>query len=249
MLDYLRGEARIAKSSSERVTERYSRIVLDLGTARTDEKIHITGDYLGVAKCNGAGATTFFKLNHTNSRAIYPTEIEKLYATYNKIYLTNAAEPGKELILYIGGALSGEIKVSTGKTGLKDSAGNDINPATEDTLSGMYTNQYDASVDTIMLRFNGKPYSIPMTSTNACQRFNNTNPTKIADVIIKNIDVANAVDIGLYNATPATLRGASFELPALASIGFVKVDLYQLALISSIAGSHAVVHVLGVESY
>jgi hypothetical protein len=127
-LDFLRGQARIAKTGEERVTERYSRIVIDLGTAREEVKIHLTGDYMGIAKSNGAAATTFFRLNHRNARAIYPSEIAKLYATYKHIYLTNAAEAGKELILYVGGALSGEIQVSTGKMGLKDSDGGDIDP-------------------------------------------------------------------------------------------------------------------------
>ena len=248
-IDMLRGEARLQKTEQERVTERYSRIVIDLGTERTDEEIHITGDYLAVAKMNATASTTFFKLNHRNSRQIYPSEIEKLYATYKKIYLTNAAEAGKELILYVGGALSGEIKVQTGKVSLKNASGTDINPATEETLSTIATNQFDASVDTMMLRFNGTPYSTPITSTNAVQRFNGTNPKKIADVIIRNTDAANAVDIGLYNATPATLRAASFEVGALASIGFTKVDLYQLGIISSVADAHAVVQVIGVESY
>ena len=121
--------------------------------------------------------------------------------------------------------------------------------AVKNAVEGIETNLYDGSTDTIMLRFHGTPYSIPITSTNACQRFNSTNPKKIADIIFKNIDAANAVDIGLYNATPATLRAASFELAAGASFGFTKVDLYQLGIISSVDGSHAIVQVIGVESY
>lgn len=248
-MDILRAKERLGKTSSEGVKERYTRIVISLTDARTDEALHINGDYLAVAKMDGVASTTFFKLNHKNARAIYPSEIEKLYADFSKVFLTNAAEAGKELIIYVGGALSGEIKTATGKTGLKDSSGSDIDPATEDSLSTIVSNQFDASVDTMMLRFNGKPYSTPKTSTNACQRFNGTNPKKIADIIIRNTDAANAVDIGLYNATPATLRAASFELGALASIGFTQVDLYQLGIVSSVDGSHAVVQVIGVESY
>lgn len=250
ILNYLRGQERIAKTGDERVTERYARVVLDLTEARDEVKIHLSGDYLAVASSTGDSSTTWFRLNHRNSQKIYPNEIEKLYATYKHILLTNAAEPGKELILYVGGALAGEIKVaSAGKTQLKNASGTDINPATEDTLSDIETNLFDGSVDTLMLRFNGKPYSTPITSTNACQRFNSTNPKKIADIVIRNIDAAKAVDIGLYNATPATLRGASFELTAGSSMGFTKVDLYQLGIISSIADNHATVQVLGVESY
>lgn len=131
-MNWMRGQERIAKTGDERVTERYSRIVIDLGTAREDKEIHISGDYLAVAKMNGTASTTKFRLNHRNSREIYPTEIESLYATYKKIYLTNAAEAGKELILYVGGALAGEIKVTAGKVGLKNTAGSDIDPVRDD---------------------------------------------------------------------------------------------------------------------
>jgi hypothetical protein len=249
-LEWFRGQQRIAKTGEERVTERYARIVIDLTTARDEVKIHLAGDYLAVAQSTGAAGTTWFRLNHRNAQQIYPNEIEKLYATYKHLYLSNAAEPGKELILYVGGALAGEIKVaSAGKTQLKNASGVDINPATEDTLSDIETNLFDGSVDTLMLRFNGTPYSTPITSTNAVQRFNGTTPKKIADIVIRNIDAANPVDIGLYNATVATLRAASFELTAGSSIGFTKVDLYQLGIVSSTDGNHATVQVMGVESY
>ena len=131
LMDYLRGQERIRKGPAEGVKERYTRVVIDLGTARDDVKLHLVGDYLAVAKMDGVASTTFFKLNHRNSRGIYPSEIEKLYATFNGIWLTNAAESGKQLVIYIGGALSGEIKTATGKTGLKDSSGSDIDPAEE----------------------------------------------------------------------------------------------------------------------
>lgn len=93
--------------------------------------------------------------------------------------------------------------------------------------------------------FSGTPYSTPITSSNAVQRFNATNPKLLRDVVLRNTDTANAVDIGLYNATVATFRGASFELAAGATVGFTLVDLYQLGTVSSIDGSHAIIHVIG----
>jgi hypothetical protein len=87
-------------------------------------------------------------------------------------------------------------------------------------------------------------YSTPITSTNAVQKFE-ASSKKLTDVIIRNIDAANAVDIGLYNATPATFRAASFEVASGASIGFRKIDLTTLGIISSVDDAHATVQVLG----
>jgi hypothetical protein len=89
-------------------------------------------------------------------------------------------------------------------------------------------------------------YSTPITSTDAVQKFEAASK-KLTDVIIRNIDGANAVDIGLYDATPATFRAASFEVAAGASVGFRKIDLTTLGIISSVAGDHAIVQVLGSE--
>jgi hypothetical protein len=256
-LDWMRAQARIAKTDTERVTERYARIVIDLGTAREEVKINISGDYMGVAKFTGTASTTYFRLNHRNAREIYPSEIAKIYATYKHIYLSNAAEAGKELVLYVGGAMSGEIQVNTGKVGLKDSSGGDIDPATEDGNLATCASEL-ATVNTELtaqgveqdklvtaLEWSGTPYSTPKTSTNVVQKFE-AGSKKLRDVIIRNTDATNAVDIGLYNATPATFRAASFEVAAASSVGFREVDLTLLGVLSSVAGNHAIVHVLGV---
>jgi hypothetical protein len=237
-LEWFRGQQRIAKTGDERVTERYARVVIDLTVARDEEKIHLSGDYLAVASSTGAASTTWFRLNHRNSQKIYPNEIEKLYASYKHILLTNAAEAGKQLVLYVGGALAGEIKVSSaGKTQLKNAAGTDINPATEDG------NIADIEA---LLEFSGTPYSTPKTSTDAEVKFSAT-ALKLKDVVIRNTHASYEVDIGLYvGGTVAAFRAASFELGGGASVGFTHVDLNQLALLSSTAGEHAIVHVIGV---
>ena len=92
----------------------------------------------------------------------------------------------------------------------------------------------------------GDTYSTPITSTNAVAKFEAATK-ELADVVIRNIDAANAVDIGLYNATPATFRAASFELAAGASLGFRKLDLSTLGIISSVDDAHATVQVIGSE--
>ena len=245
--ELLRQEAR-SKKAGEPTKEQYTRVEIDLDTAREDEELHISGNQITMASCDGAATTTYFKLNHRHSRKLYPSEIEKVVGNFGGIYLTNVAETGKKLILYIGR----DIFIFPSKAGANKilrTDGTPINPATSDNQDTIIANMYDVDSDIIMNKesFGGKPYSTPITSTNACQRFSSTNPEKLRDIIIKNTDASNPVDIGLYHATPATLRGASYELNGGAAIGFRNVDLYQLGLISSTDGNHAIVQVLGTE--
>jgi len=104
VLELLRAEQQ-AKRMGEPLKEQYGRLVIDLGTARTDEELHVSGDSIIVATFDGGATTTHFKLNHKHSRELYPGEVEKIYANFGGIYMTNAAEPGKSLVLYIGRAL------------------------------------------------------------------------------------------------------------------------------------------------
>lgn len=104
VLELLRAE-QASKKLGEPLKEQYGRLVIDLGTARTDEELHVSGDSIAVASFDGEATTTYFKLNHKHSRNLYPAEVEKIYAKFGGIYMSNAAEPGKSLILYIGRAI------------------------------------------------------------------------------------------------------------------------------------------------
>lgn len=94
-----------SKKLGEPLKEQYARVSIDLSEARTDEAIHLSGDSIAVASFDGAATTTYFKLNHKHSRELYPAEVEKLYAKFGGIYMTNVAEAGKTLVLYIGRAI------------------------------------------------------------------------------------------------------------------------------------------------
>jgi hypothetical protein len=137
---------------------------------------------------------------------------------------------GGACVLYVGGLLTARLKPIQGKVSIRNIAGSDV-----DLVEAKRFTSHTG----------GHLASTPKTSTNAVQKFEATTK-KLRDVVIRNTDAANAVDIGLYNATPATFRAASFELAAASSIGFKEVDLTLLGLISSADGSHAVIHVLGV---
>jgi hypothetical protein len=99
--ELLRAEAK-AKKAGEPVKEQYGRISIDLSTARDDEELHISGNQITIAGCDGGATTTYFKLNSKHSRKVYPAEITKVLGNFGGVYLSNAAEAGKTLTLYLG---------------------------------------------------------------------------------------------------------------------------------------------------
>ena len=99
--EMLRAEAK-ARKAGEPVKEQYGRIEIDLSTAREDEELHISGNQITIAGCDGGATTTFFKLNSKHSRKLYPAEITKVLGNFGGVYLSNAAESGKKLIIYLG---------------------------------------------------------------------------------------------------------------------------------------------------
>ena len=91
-----------SKKMGEPVKEQYGRVEIDLSTAREDVPIHIAGNHITIAFCDGGATTTFFKLNNKHSRNLYPAEITKVVGNFGGLYMTNDAEAGKKLIIYIG---------------------------------------------------------------------------------------------------------------------------------------------------
>ena len=91
-----------SKKMGEPVKEQYGRVEIDLSAAREDEAIHIAGNHITIAFCDGNATTTYFKLNNKHSRNLYPAEITKVMGNFGGLYMTNAAEAGKKLIIYIG---------------------------------------------------------------------------------------------------------------------------------------------------
>jgi hypothetical protein len=114
-LDMLKAEANLRKASSERESERYTRIDIDFSDAEysgcTMKKLGVFGDYLAKAVYTGNNGTAKIRLGHRHAPAIHVTEFKKTYAVYDTIYLTTTDTSG-HLILYIGRAFSGEIDPS-----------------------------------------------------------------------------------------------------------------------------------------
>ena len=95
-------------------------------------------------------------------------------------------------------------------------------------------------------QFSGAPFNKQQTSTNAMVVLHGSTK-KLRDIVIKNTDASNAVDIGITQADVATFRSNSFELKAGAAIGFTMIDLHLLKILSSVAGNHALIHLIGTE--
>ena len=133
-------EQRVKQAKKESPDERYARIVIPLDNPEyigKDIWMPIDGDYLAKIKYNGSATGCYFKFGTKRSSRIYAAEFRKRhtpFVTFPGIFLTNpVSQSGKEFIVFVGGAFSGEIEPSTGeKVGLTDSSGADINAATED---------------------------------------------------------------------------------------------------------------------
>lgn len=231
----------------EGVKGRYTRVTLDLTTAKTNERLHIEGDYIGVSSITNTG-TCKIRLDHRHSQEIDLREVSEVFSPFGGLYFTTDGAGGA-CVLYVGGLLTARLKPIQGKVSIRNIAGSDVDLALESTLGSVDTELTAQGVEqdklVVAMEWTGTPYSTPKTSTNAVQKFEATTK-KLRDIVIRNTDAANAVDIGVYNATPATFRGASFELAAGAAIGFKEIDLTLLGIISSVDGNHAIVHVLGV---
>ena len=93
-------------------------------------------------------------------------------------------------------------------------------------------------------QFGGAAYSKAQSSTDAMIALG---AKKLRDVIIKNVHATHEVYIGESQANVATFRAQSLELASGVSAGFTQIDLATLFILSSTAGEHAEVRILGVE--
>ena len=134
-----------SKKIGEPVKEQYGRVEIDLSTARVDEAIHIAGNHITIAFCDGASTTTYFKLNNKHSRNLYPAEITKVMGNFGGLYMTNDAEAGKKLIIYIGRDIFIFPARAEANRILK-SDGTTINPARDERYQAHTIGQVDRRV-------------------------------------------------------------------------------------------------------
>ena len=108
----------------EGVKGRYSRIVLDLSSAKTNEELAISGDYIGVVGITSTGSVKI-RLDHRHSQEINLREVAEITSPFNRIYFTTDGTGG-QAVLYVGGALTARIKPLEQKVSIRNIAGSDV---------------------------------------------------------------------------------------------------------------------------
>ena len=228
---FIRNAFQAEQAKIEPDKEQYARVVIDLSDARIDEKIEISGDYLGVLKYTGTGGSTSFKVNSVNAQAQFADEITEIYQIFRHIYLTNSAQTGKELVLSVGGAFSSIIKpASTGDTKLKDSENTVIDPST----SGNQTTALGHLEDLVGT---GNVYENSHTMTDDLEYRFETTSKIIRDLLI--IIETNSAKMGKSASQNGILTTGYF--------GFQFIDISGLYFKNATPGSNAKITLVGVE--
>jgi hypothetical protein len=79
----------------------YARVRLFMATARENEEISVNGDGIDKLFYDGSHNGCIIRLDHRHAAPIYIDEIKRIKRKFSRIYLTNTADAGKELILGI----------------------------------------------------------------------------------------------------------------------------------------------------
>jgi hypothetical protein len=150
-LDILKAERNINKASSERESERYTRIDIDFSdtdySACSMKKLGVFGDYLAKAVYTGNKGTATIRLGHRHAPAIPLSEFRKTYALYDTIYLTTTDTSG-HLILYVGRAFSSEIDpVSGDAVKILNTTGAEINAVQDKRFKSHTLDHQDRKVE------------------------------------------------------------------------------------------------------
>lgn len=140
----------------------YQIMTVNLALARTNELVLAVGDYIGIAALTGSCT---MRINEVGFDAANLAIIDEIKMPFYRFYLTNTAQAGKTLILYIGGKSSFGV---SGRRGIINAAGTEINPATEDTLALIKakTDNLDAAISTLALETGGNLAAIKAKTDN-----------------------------------------------------------------------------------
>jgi len=80
----------------------YRRIVIDLSTAKTNEKQNVTGEFIYVEAVSDESVTATVRLNRNTNDTIELKTQTKIQTVFQCFYLTNNAQSGKSITLLIG---------------------------------------------------------------------------------------------------------------------------------------------------
>jgi len=131
----------------------YDVLTIDLGIARSDVEVEITGDVISVIEITG---TLDVKLNEKDEPIIELDKATRITITpkkFTKLFFTNPAQTGKSATLYIGREASFVPEAQrVGSVGILDSADVRIDPSKseetkaliDDTIKGLFRSIGDA---------------------------------------------------------------------------------------------------------
>ncbi len=82
-------------------TSTYRILVIDLGTARTEAELGITGSAVFIATATDANSNVLVRLNEIGNDQFTLKKQQKVISPFYRLYLTNAAQSGKTITLAI----------------------------------------------------------------------------------------------------------------------------------------------------
>jgi len=89
----------------------YSKLYLDLGTARKDWQYEVKGDSIRVESITGKLKV---KLDHIGNDEIDLARVDEIRSVFEKLYFTNSAQAGKKATLLLGGITGFGLSPFTG---------------------------------------------------------------------------------------------------------------------------------------
>jgi len=186
----------------------YELLEIDLSTAREDEEIKYAGDFL-LAKTDGELSGIEVRFNEKNHPKFKLSDWNPIITPFYRFFLTNTAQSGKKLKLFVGkdaSAVAGVSQVNLGNVGLLNTAGEQINPAKEDgNLASIKNNtdKLDTALSNLLKELNkipkGKPFRKTLTYSAPTGTSTQTiSPTDLVSgatrIFIKSIEITTSTN-------------------------------------------------------
>lgn len=122
------------------VSKAYHRFPFDLSVARDQKEFPLKGDAVLVPTIEGEA---HMQLNNEDNDLIDLRQVRKFESPFIRFYLSNPAQAGKSLEIYVGGEAGFTGYLFSQQSQLLNVAQEQINPATEDTLIDIYGTELD----------------------------------------------------------------------------------------------------------
>ena len=225
ILDWLFGspqqKEQLIQDASIRREQDYTRVNIDLSTARNNQKISVRGLKIDVCKFTGGNQTTTMRLNNPNAQELYPEELRNIIIPFTDIYITNTAQQDKALTLLISNSPYG---ANSARSVALSADGLDL--AT------------DANLDTLNTRFTSHTLSSGTKTSGDAASAVSATADKYRNVVIQ--CSTYDVYIGDSSSQPILIEVGD-------SIGFDFCDLSELYVKNATGGQNGVLNFIGVS--